>query len=470
MEIKITKRDVLWGYTAQFFNIGVNVLILPFILRLLPVEILGIWYVFLSISAFVLMLDFGFQPTFARNVAYVMSGATRLKAEGVDEEAEVLDCPNYALLKNIIKTMRRFYGYVSLAALGLMLTVGTWYVFRTTESLSSQSEVLCAWFIFVAYTVLNLFYSYYNALLVGKGQVKEYNQMTIVTKLVYLLLAVAGLLGGYGIISIAMANLISIIVNRLLARYFFYRDGIGIQLRTVDCGKERLFPVIWYNAKKNGIGSVGAYFVQKGNVLFVSMFLPLETVASFGLTSQVVTILSGVTPLYLSTHLPEIYKFRINHQLKEIRRVFGESVFVYVLLYVAGAIVLLLWGDPILSLLDSKTHLIGTMALFLFLVIQFLEANHGMAALLITTRNEVPYVGASLISGACIASLTLLSLAFTDLGLIGVILSAGIVQLCYNNWKWPSVICKELGGNYVTFFKEGGASLLAFCRRHWAKG
>ena len=123
MEIKITKRDVLWGYTAQFFNIGVNVLILPFILRLLPVEILGIWYVFLSISAFVLMLDFGFQPTFARNVAYVMSGATRLKAEGVDEEAEVLDCPNYALLKNIIKTMRRFYGYVSLAALGLMLTV-----------------------------------------------------------------------------------------------------------------------------------------------------------------------------------------------------------------------------------------------------------------------------------------------------------------------------------------------------------
>ena len=194
MEIKITKRDVLWGYTAQFFNIGVNVLILPFILRLLPVEILGIWYVFLSISAFVLMLDFGFQPTFARNVAYVMSGATRLKAEGVDEEAEVLDCPNYALLKNIIKTMRRFYGYVSLAALGLMLTVGTWYVFRTTESLSSQSEVLCAWFIFVAYTVLNLFYSYYNALLVGKGQVKEYNQMTIVTKLVYLLLAVAGLL------------------------------------------------------------------------------------------------------------------------------------------------------------------------------------------------------------------------------------------------------------------------------------
>lgn len=467
MGIRITKKDVLWGYTAQFFNIGVNTLILPFVLHLLPPAILGVWYVFLSISAFALMLDFGFQPTFARNVAYVMSGATSLKAEGVDEHAVVLDHPNYGLLKNIIKTMRRFYAYVSLVSLVLMVTVGTWHVIQKTESLPEQGTVLFAWFLFVFYTVLNLFYSYYNALLIGKGQVKEYNQMTIITKSVYLILAVVCLLLGYGIMAIAVANLVSVVVNRVLARYFFYKDGIALQLKEVEVTKERLFPIIWHNAKKIGIGSVGAYFVQKGNVLFLSMFLPLESVAPFGLTTQVITILSGLSPLYLSTHLPEIYKFQINHQLNEIRRVFGESVFVFVVLYVVGAIFILLWGNEILSLIDSKTHLISSFPLLLYLVVQFLESNHGMAALLITTRNEVPYVGASLISGGLIALITLLSLAFTNLGVMGVILSAGFVQLCYNNWKWPAVVCKELHANYIVFFKEGFASLRAFCARYF---
>ena len=41
MEIHITKKDVLWGYIAQFFNIGAGILLLPVILKLLPADILG---------------------------------------------------------------------------------------------------------------------------------------------------------------------------------------------------------------------------------------------------------------------------------------------------------------------------------------------------------------------------------------------------------------------------------------------
>ena len=63
MEIHITKKDVLWGYIAQFFNIGAGILLLPVILKLLPADILGVWYIFLTISSLVQMIDCGFQPT-----------------------------------------------------------------------------------------------------------------------------------------------------------------------------------------------------------------------------------------------------------------------------------------------------------------------------------------------------------------------------------------------------------------------
>ena len=98
MEIHITKKDVLWGYIAQFFNIGAGILLLPVILKLLPADILGVWYIFLTISSLVQMIDFGFQPTFTRNVAYVFSGAVKLQAKGLDKGQTHLDHPNLSLI------------------------------------------------------------------------------------------------------------------------------------------------------------------------------------------------------------------------------------------------------------------------------------------------------------------------------------------------------------------------------------
>ena len=99
MEIHITKKDVLWGYIAQFFNIGAGILLLPVILKLLPADILGVWYIFLTISSLVQMIDFGFQPTFTRNVAYVFSGAVKLQAKGLDKASQKHDFCNETFLR-----------------------------------------------------------------------------------------------------------------------------------------------------------------------------------------------------------------------------------------------------------------------------------------------------------------------------------------------------------------------------------
>lgn len=55
---------MFYGVPCQFFNIGAGILLLPVILKLLPADILGVWYIFLTISSLVQMIDFGFQPTF----------------------------------------------------------------------------------------------------------------------------------------------------------------------------------------------------------------------------------------------------------------------------------------------------------------------------------------------------------------------------------------------------------------------
>ena len=444
MEIHITKKDVLWGYIAQFFNIGAGILLLPVILKLLPADILGVWYIFLTISSLVQMIDFGFQPTFTRNVAYVFSGAVKLQAKGLDKGQTHLDHPNYPLLKNMISVMKRFYGGISLLVIFLLLTAGSWYIDDRTDHIAANEEIMISWFIYTTSTVLNLYYSYYNALLVGRGLVKENNQLIIITRSTYLVLAALGLIAGYGLIAVATANFLSIIINRLVAIHFFYRNGLRKILRNTQATKEKLLPILWVNAKKNGLSSLGGYFVQKGNLLFISMFLPLETVASYGLTVNLINILSGVSPLYLGTHIPEIYKDRIDNNLPDIRRIFGEGIFVFYLLYILGALCLVLLGPWALDLFHSKTQLLPPGPLLLMLFVQFLESNHGMAATLITTRNEVPYLKAALISGFFIALFSLTSLYYTDWGICGVVALTGLVQISYNNWKWPLMVSQEL--------------------------
>ena len=52
-DIKITKKDVMWGYIGQFFQIGSGIITLPLVLRLLTPDEVGMNYLMLTISTMV---------------------------------------------------------------------------------------------------------------------------------------------------------------------------------------------------------------------------------------------------------------------------------------------------------------------------------------------------------------------------------------------------------------------------------
>jgi len=41
--MQIGRKDVLWNYIATFLQIGVGVILLPFILRVFPQETVAVW-------------------------------------------------------------------------------------------------------------------------------------------------------------------------------------------------------------------------------------------------------------------------------------------------------------------------------------------------------------------------------------------------------------------------------------------
>lgn len=454
-KIVITKADIAWSYVAQFFSMGAGIVVLPIILKTLPEDILGIWYIFLTIGLFVALLDFGFQSAFTRNVTYAFGGATVLLREGIDPSAPVMNTPNYSLLKSIIKSMKFFYGVVSLVILLLLVVGGSFYIRHITASIASRHDILIAWFIYIGAVSVDFFYLYYNSLLLGRGLIKENNILIIITKSVYIVCTIIGLLLGYGIISVSIAMCLSAIVNRAFARRFFYKGGLKKHLQTASYYPQNIFPLIRYNASKVGLAELAIFFTTRGNLFFASLFLPLSVVGQYGLTMQLVLFMSRISQLYFQAHIPLLTQFRIENRIDDIRKIFSESLLVMTLTYVSIALIIFLFGSQMLELIGSNTPLLPSLPLGLLLIIYYLDVNHVLPLLLLATKNRIPYLYASLFSGFSIALLSPLLMGVWGWGVYGIILSTGIVQLMYHNWKWPLVVSRDLEVPYFTLYKIG---------------
>ena len=123
MDIKVSSKDIVWNYAGVIASLGGNLLMLPIVLYFLSGAEVGLWYVFQSMASLSNMFDFGFTPTFSRNVAYCWSGANKLQRENVSySEGKKV---NYVLLKQIIYTCRYIYLLISIIVLIGFSTAGT---------------------------------------------------------------------------------------------------------------------------------------------------------------------------------------------------------------------------------------------------------------------------------------------------------------------------------------------------------
>ena len=79
----------------------------------------------------------------------------------------------------------------------------------------------------------------------------------------------------------------------------------------------------------------------------------------------------------------------------------------------------------------------------MLIFVSILEHNHSIASGFIAADNRIPFFIPSILSGAATVLLLWFFLSYLDMGLWSLVISPGIAQLVYQNWKWPYVIIKE---------------------------
>ncbi len=443
----IGKKEIAWSYAGTAFTIGAGVILLPFILNRMSQETVGIWNIFQTITVLVLMLDFGFRPTFVRSISYIFSGVKTLQKDGVSH-IDATATVDYGLLKGSLIAMQRFYRWMALAVFIILLTAGTAYFHYILQRYNGDhQDAMVAWVVLIAINCYNLYTYYYDALLTGKGYIKRSQQINIIGQALYVGLAIGLIYAGFGLTAIVSSQLVSTFVRRVLTYHVFFTPELKENLKNaVPKAPKEILAAITPNAIKIGLTQLGGFLVNKSAVLIGSAFLSLEDIASYGITLQVMDILARCATVPYQSFLPKLAQCRAENDLEQLKRYYLMCTGSLLLIYLVGGAAWVGLGDWALDIIHSQTHFVPAAMLMVMLLINTLEQNHAVAAGFIMADNKIPFFIPSLISGGATVILLWLFLSPLDMGTWGMILAPGIAQLAYQNWKWPSVIIKELWG------------------------
>lgn len=446
MIVKLNKKDLIWSYIGTIMSMGANLLMLPFLLYYLNDDMLGLWYVFASIGAIATLFDFGFAVTFARNITYCWSGAKKLKKEDVafTQNSE----PDFVLMKSVLSTCKIIYGLLSVAALILLLSIGTAYISYVSREIEGPVPII-AWIIYAIAAFLNLYYGYFASFLRGVGAVDQVNKNTVCARGIQIVLTVFLLAMGTGIIGACVAYLIYGTVFRLLGKHHFYKyHRIGEKLAQVTEKVSKqdlkdLFHVVWHNAWRDGVISIANYFCNQASTVVCSMYLPLSQTGIYSLGIQIASAIAQIAGTMYNAYQPELQSAYVNGDSGKMRRMMSMIVMSFVYLFLLGTLTFTVVGLPLLRIIKSNT-IIAPSVLLLVCLYQFMLKFRNCYTSYFSCTNRIIYVNGFIVSAVLNVGLSFLMIGPLQSGIWGLIAAQIISQAVYNIWRWPILAHQEL--------------------------
>jgi O-antigen/teichoic acid export membrane protein len=336
--------------------------------------------------------------------------------------------------------------FVALGVFVILGIAGTAYFYYILQKYSGdRTDAMIAWILLIAINSYNVYTLYYNALLLGKGYIRRERQIMILSQCVYLSLAIVLIYAGYGLTAIVSSQAVSIILQRILSYRVFFTKELKQQLLHTEADETKdILRAISPNAVKVGLTQLGGFCVTKSALLIGSAFLTLEETACYGITLHIIDILARCSTVYYQSITPKIAQSRANKDVIKLKYYFVCSIGILVATFLLGGAAIAFLGNWGLNMIGSETKFLPTIMLCVMLLVYLLETNHSIAAGFISADNRIPFFIPSLLSGLGTVVLLWLFLSIFKWGVWGMILSQGIAQLVYQNWKWPSMVIKEL--------------------------
>lgn len=449
--IRSSQGGVIWSYAGTAVRLLINVALLPLFLFFLSDDKLGLWYVFVSLSGIVLLLQLGFSPALARNIAYCMSGVKELAKEGASRATSQISWP---LLSNVILVSKKFYGIISFVALCLLLTLGSAYVMSLADL--NRHYLFAVWGSYSLGIFLNIYFSYFESALRGVGAIAEVNKSSVYSVFIQVLICASLFCLGFGLLSPVFAYVAQGVSYRMFCRRYFWRNEsirTGLDKKSMKkmadpAMQKHLYKMMAPNAYRDGIVLLANYLATQANTIVASMFLPLADTGFYSLTIQLINAIASLSAVVVSAYHPVLQSSFATGDNVEIRRLISLSSSAFVVSFAVGFLLLAVFGIPIMQMLKPSYEVP-----FLFLLMTgfyyFIWKQQTNYAAYISNNNTIPYAIPFVLASLGGVALSILLTGGFGIGAYGLIGGQLVAQIVFNSWYWVRYVDKRIGATYL---------------------
>lgn len=439
----IHKKKLALGIISQAISIFAPFLVIFISSKYLTAEVSSIWILFLSTTSLLILFDFGLSPTIIRYISYVAAGAQILTKQGI-AGVTLSETINHALLNRLIKDFDTLYSILAFFAI-ILLGGGGYFYFQLIVPVGLKEQVLYAWIVFSVGLILNIKYLYFIPLLTGLDKISATYVANVISKLIWVLMTVILIYKNYSIIGLSFCYVISVLVGRVVMHvYLNYSQNAWLRGKSEKCQNCSTLPYIYTNTWKLGVVGLGGFLINRGTTYLAGIVDSLDTAARYALSIQMFFSIMAIVNVLISQLMPMLSRARVQNDKILLRQASVRIYIFTVSCFTIAGLLFIFMNEWLLSLFKVNVHFLSEPMLLFLGAVFLLEISHSTCATIITTKNEVPFVSTAIISGIAVILLSSYFSIIFSMGIAGLILGQGIVQLSYNNWKWPLALYKDL--------------------------
>lgn len=416
-------------------NMLVLILMTPYIIDKLGMDNFGLWCLLFSMIGFFSLLEFGMATAVVKCVA------------------EHNSSNDHRERNEILSTYGAWYLCIMLISLLLayFLAPNLGNLFSLSEEIVSVSFTLF-WLLAVRTFIVVLPLSLYRSILFGAGFIFELSSIQILTTLIYAVLSVTFLYLGYGIIYLAIANLLSVIIEHVFYVAYAYKRLDKLHVHPAN---------VRFRHLKNTLSfSIAALFIQiavmvhiKMDPVLIKLYLPLSAVALYGIALKITENYVILLKQIANVLTPVICHYWINNQLAEIRQLFESGIKHMLGLSMLISICLACSAEPLITLwLGTDFAGAAPSLIVLCLSVTILAPQLIAATLLMMTGNHKTLALAAVVG--VIINILASILLIKPLGIVGVAMGTLIAGLCVDIIIIGMAARKVLQLSHKEFFNE----------------
>ncbi|GAB3800322.1 hypothetical protein GCM10028819_25390 [Spirosoma humi] len=380
------------------------------------------------------MVDLGLGTTFSRFVAYAMGGLNGTEAS--IKPAALSDgngSSQASYLLKVVGTQQILFSWLSGVVFLLLVTAGTFSVYKPIHFLSNPNQGWIAWGIVILATTITFRGNAYSTYLQGINRIAEFRRYETLFSLAAILTSVVVLYAKAGLVGLVAVNqlwnVLSVIRNRWLC--YRFNEGVFIPGQRFKFDRD-ILKEIWPAAWRSGVGVFMSYGLIQSSSLIYAQSNQVGQVSAYLFAMRLIQIIITFAQAPFYSKLPLMARLYAQDKREQIIEVAQKGMQRAHWTFVIGFMAVAFLAQPVMGLIGSSIQFVDQRLWAIIGLAFFIERYGAMHLQLYSITNTIVWHIANGITGAIYIMLAVIT--YPIVGVFAFPVSMLVAYLCFYSW------------------------------------